>query len=307
MKTGVLPNCTLDNLFIKTCNSMKKPTIKFYRRILQISVAAAFIVIPYLNHQLQINYICGNFLSVRILGLTLADPLAVLQVSVQNWYIAPGILIAAGIVLALAICLGTVFCSWICPYGLLSEWVHGLAGRLLPENYKGLNIRISAFRIKVCIFTVGMLFTLLFAATPVMNQFSMPAWYSRIFQYIFVQKHLSLAAGVIVAILFIEFISRNRLWCRCLCPQAVLLVLVRFVNPYHLKVGYQKEKCLISGSVQGPCQKACSLSLDMKTLNQALETECTNCGDCVAVCKNTGQALGFQFKRCRSKGGFALQ
>ncbi|MDM8522435.1 4Fe-4S binding protein [Desulfococcaceae bacterium HSG8] len=281
---------------------MKKPTIKFYRRILQISVAAAFIVIPYLNHQLRINYICGNFLSVRIFGLTLADPLAVLQVSIQNWYIAPEMLMAAGIVLALAIFLGTVFCSWICPYGLLSEWIHWLARRILPKNYGGLKIRISAFRIKICIFTAGMFFTLLFAATPVMNQFSMPAWYSRIFQYIFIQEHLSLAAGVIAAILFIEFVSRNRLWCRYLCPQAILLVLAKLVNPYRLKVAYQKEKCLIADQRQGPCYKACSLSLDLKTFNQALETECNNCGDCVAVCEKKGQALDFQVKRWRNKG-----
>ncbi len=281
---------------------MKKPTLKFYRRILQISVAAAFIVIPHLNHQLRINHVCGNFLSVRVFGLTLADPLAVLQVSIQNWYVAPGILMAAGIVLALAMCLGTVFCSWICPYGLLSEWVHGLARCFLPENHKGLNIRISAFRIKVCIFMAGMLFTLLFATAPVMNQFSMPAWYSRVFQYLIVQKHLSVAVVVITVILFLEFVSRNRLWCRYLCPQAILLILAKLVNPYRLKVAWQKEKCLISDSDQGPCQKACSLSLNPKTLNEALETECTNCGDCVTVCKKMGQALSFQLKDAGAEG-----
>ncbi|MCP4349248.1 MAG: 4Fe-4S binding protein [Desulfobacterales bacterium] len=281
---------------------MKKPSIKFYRRTLQISVAAAFVVIPYLNHHLRINYICGNFLSVRIFGLTLADPLAVLQVSVRNWYAAPGILMAAGLVLVLAACMGTVFCSWACPYGLLSEWVHGMARRLLPKSYGGLNIRISAFRVKVCIFITGMIFTLLFAATPVMNQFSMPAWYSRIFQYVFIRKHISLAAGVIAIILCIEFVSRNRLWCRYLCPQAVLLVLAKLANPYRLKVAYQKEKCLISDSDQGPCHIACSLSLNPRTLSQALETECTNCGDCITACKKMGQALRFQLKGDKHKG-----
>jgi len=274
---------------------MKKPTIKFYRRILQISVAAAFVIIPYLNHQLRINYICGNFLSVRIFGLTLADPLAVLQVSIQNWYVAPGILMAAGIALALALCLGTVFCSWICPYGLLSEWVHWLAQHTLPKDYGGLKIRISAFRIRACIFIAGMLLTLLFAATPVMNQFSMPAWYSRIFQYLLVQKHISVGAGVIAVILFIEFAFRNRLWCRYLCPQAVLLILAKLVSPCRLKVVYHKDQCLVADPVQGPCHKACSLSLNPKTLDQVLETECTNCGDCITACKNTDQALGFRF------------
>ncbi len=280
---------------------MKKPTLKFCRRTLQIGVALVFVLIPYLNHHLRINHVCGNFLSVRVFGLTFADPLAVLQVSVQNWYVAPGILMAAGIVLALAMGLGTVFCSWICPYGLLSEWIHGLARRLLPENYKGLKFRIPAFRIKVCIFMAGMLFTLLFAATPVMNQFSMPAWYSRIFQYLFVQKHISIAVGGIAVILSIEFVSRNRFWCRHLCPQAVLLVLAKLVNPYRLKVAYQKENCLIVDPNQGPCHKACSISLNPKTLNQALETECTNCGDCVTACEKMGQALRFQLKRVDSK------
>ena len=50
-----------------------------------------------------------------------------------------------------------------------------------------------------------------------------------------------------------------------------------------------------------PCQKACSLSLDPRTLGESVDTECTNCGDCVVACKRMGQALGFQFSSSKVK------
>jgi len=71
---------------------MKKPSIKTCRRALQIGVAVAFIVIPLLNHY-RISYFTGNFLSFYAAGLPLADPLAVLQITLKNYYINVDLLI----------------------------------------------------------------------------------------------------------------------------------------------------------------------------------------------------------------------
>jgi ferredoxin-type protein NapH len=264
---------------------MKRHSIHTYRRIIQITVAITFIILPLLN-QLGFTFIWGNFLNTHIGPLTLSDPLAVLQVTLKNQYFSPRLLMSAGIILIIAMCFGTIFCSWICPFGLLSELVHGLAKRVLPNTFKKLNFQISGFRIKLYILSSGLLFFFLFCTRPIINQLSMPLRYSQIFQYLFIQKHISFAVLFVAVILFTEFISRNRLWCRYICPQSFLLVIAKLLNPFHLKVGYRKEKC-IGNKNNNPCQKACSLSLDPRTLNNLL----------IVACKKLGKALNFQFGR----------
>lgn len=273
---------------------MKKPSIKTWRRALQIGVALAFILIPLLNH-FRISYFTGNFLAFYAAGLPLADPLAVLQITLKNYYLSVDLLIGAGIALGLAMALGTVFCSWICPFGLFSELVQALSKKILPKTYKGLFIKGTGFRIKIILFSLGLAGFLFFSTTPVLNQLSLPAWYSRIFQFYFEQKHVSLAILFLIVILLVEFAARKRLWCRYICPQAVLLVLAKLVNPARLKVGFEDEKCL-GKKGREPCRQACSLSLDPKQLRHIIETECNNCGDCIVACKKSGKALQFQFK-----------
>lgn len=272
---------------------MKKPSLKTCRRTLQIGTAAAFILIPLLN-RLHVNILYGNFLSFNAAGLTLADPLAVLQITLKNRYLTFDLLIGAGIALALALFLGTVFCSWVCPFGLLSELVHGLGRRVLPKKYIGLTTKANGIYIKVYIFGLGLLGFIIFSVTPVLNQLSMPAWYSRIFQFLFVQKHLSLAIVLLITILLVEFAARNRLWCRYVCPQAFLLILFKLFNPLRLKINYDHGGCLCKPDRE-PCLKACSLSLNPKAVGGFFETECTNCGDCIVACKRLGRALGYKF------------
>jgi ferredoxin-type protein NapH len=278
---------------------MKKPTIKTWRRAIQIGVALAFILIPLLNHY-RISYFTGNFLSFYAAGLPLADPLAVLQITLKNYYLSVDLLIGAGIAIGLAMILGTVFCSWICPFGLFSELVQALCKKILPKTNNGLIIKGTGFRIKIILFGLGLAGFLIFSTTPVLNQLSLPAWYSRIFQFYFEQQHVSLAILLLLAILLVEFAVRKRLWCCYICPQSSLIIVAKLASPGRLKVGFQEGKCLCKKG-RDPCLQACSLSLDPKRLGYTLETGCNNCGDCIVACKKRGSALEFQFSRYNSR------
>jgi ferredoxin-type protein NapH len=269
-----------------------KPMLKFWRRLVQITVALTFIFIPYLNRQ-GINSVRGNFFAFSAAGLPLADPLSVAQVGIKSWHFSSDLLLGAGIALILAMSLGTVFCSWICPYGLLSEWVHNLGGKILPRN-QGVACRGNGFYYKLILFGLSLL--ILFSTdSPFLNQLSMPGWYSRLFQIYFNQGVVSWAAGGMVAILLFEFIMQNRIWCRYICPQALFLTSARLINPWYLKITYDQEKCRCKKG-EDPCRRICHLGLNPKTLPHPHDLECTNCGDCVITCKKLGQALGFHFR-----------
>jgi len=163
--------------------------IKFYRRTVQIGVALVFILIPWLNSR-HISIVQGNFLSFNLAGFPLADPLAVLQSAIKNAYLSADLLMGAGLALAIALILGTVFCSWVCPFGLFSDYGQALGLRLKKKSPEPAEDKKS-FIIKLAVFIAGLAGFFAFSTTPVLNQLSMPAWYSRIFQFIFVQKFFS--------------------------------------------------------------------------------------------------------------------
>ncbi|MBC2716070.1 MAG: 4Fe-4S binding protein [Desulfobacteraceae bacterium] len=278
---------------------MKKIDIRIWRRTIQTGVAVFFIMLPILNAE-GFSFIWGNFLNIHVGSLTFSDPLAVLQVIVKNQYLPVGLLISAGMVLVIAFCLGTVFCSWICPFGLLSELVNSLACRVWPWKSSLCKIFKNGFAVKAVVFCAGFLFVCGFCSSPVLNLMSLPFQYSNIFQYFFIQKYLSAVIWFIGTILLVEFLFRTRLWCRWICPQSVLLIVAKQFNPFRLKVVFEKEKC-VGSKAPCPCQKACSLDLDPRRLNSRIEAECTNCGDCVDTCRKTGGALALGFGQ-RKKG-----
>jgi len=271
---------------------MKKASLKTYRRAFQISIALAFVIIPLLNRS-RYSMVYGNFLSFHAFGIPFADPLAVLQLTIKNWYFTLDNFIGALLPLILAFALGTVFCSWVCPYGLFSEWTHKLSKKVFPRRYKGLPLQKNGFPFKMSIFGLGFVGFFMLSTTPVLNQLSTAAWYSRFFQYYFGQDFISLCYLFLFGLLFIEFVAGKRLWCRYVCPQAVLIVLTKLLNKKRMKVVFAEEKCICKPGYER-CDMACTLTLKPKILTNTLETECSNCGDCVVACKKMGKALSFE-------------
>jgi ferredoxin-type protein NapH len=272
-----------------------KTNLKFWRRLTQISIALAFILIPYCNH-LGWNTLRGNFLSFNAAGLPLADPLAAAQVGLKNGSLPAGLLIGAGIALVLALTLGTVFCSWVCPFGLLSEWLHYVSRKVWRRVPVKLKHHNRSFYIRLLFFGLGLIILWRFTQDPWLNQLSLPGWYSRFFQVYFNQNQISWAAALLLGVLLAEFAAQNRLWCRYLCPQSVLPTLARFMNPWHLKIASARGKCNCRKG-KAPCRLSCHLGLNPKSLPHPYDLECTNCGDCVVICRKYGAALKFTFSK----------
>ena len=159
---------------------MKKIKIHIWRRAIQTGVAGLFVTLPMLN-QAGFNFIWGNFLNVHVGCLTFSDPLAVSQIILKNHYLPIGLLIGAGMVLAISFFLGTIFCSWICPFGLLSELVNSFSSRVWPKKFSNRKTQEKSFAVKAAVFCTGFLVFWAFFRTPILNQVSMPFQYFNIF------------------------------------------------------------------------------------------------------------------------------
>ena len=270
----------------------------FWRRACQITVALFFVVLPFMNAA-TMDWFFGNLLSFKFLGVPLADPLAVGQVGLITGSFTAEMVWGAGLVLVLALCLGPVFCSWLCPYGVLSEWVYaGHKGTPLPRTGAERRSDLLAKKRlgygvygKMIVLVAGVFVACAVTNSPVVNQLSMPGWYTRLWQDIaFSPNSFALTGlGVVGALLVLEWVVKKRIWCRYLCPQSVLILVPRLLNPWSLKVSFQKRQCTCAQ--ERPCREACSLQLDPRSEHLSQHLACTNCGQCVEACALQGKAL----------------
>ena len=276
-------------------------TIRFWRRLCQCCVVLGFVLIPFMNMR-DITAVSGNFLSFNAFGLSFVDPLAAVQAMTGESF-APAMLFGAGLVLVIALLLGRIFCSWLCPYGLASELLHSFrkaaTGKAVPlaENQPEgqrqtamppLSVRPFTMRVLVCV--VGLAAVLL-VSSPWLNQLSMPGWYSRALQHGVFFSSLLYGALSLPAMLLLEAALRQRLWCRYLCPQSILLALAAGL-PAFLRVRFNRKQCTCPRTDRA-CMPACSLALNPRAPTALQRIECTNCGDCVDACRSRGKALSF--------------
>ena len=263
------------------------PRLKTVRRCVQAGVLLGYPVLAWLNSQ-GWERLSGNFLSFSVLGFPLADPLAAVQVCLGSLALPWKIALGGGVALGLALALGPVFCSWACPFGTLSDLAWSLRG--IPSSP-----RKQGWRPKAVLAALACLALALSGLPPMLNQFSLPGWYSRIFQAWFNQQELALPGLLLLAgALGAEALAGRRLWGRYVCPQSVLLQVMHRFSPIGLRVRFDAKRCTCSrGDEQ--CGRACPLDLNPRMAGKGLEWECTVCGDCTQACAVRGKALTLGF------------
>lgn len=275
---------------------MIRPSLHAMRRTVQVLIALVMALVPSLN-ALGWNSLSGNFLAFNAFGLPLADPLAVLQTVVSSFDMAAKAAVGGSLALAIAFCLGPVFCSWVCPYGFVSELVQSVRSCLWIRERTAMRRNGFPGRATFAGATLVLVGTL--GWPPVLNQLSMPGWYSRIFQMWTLQAILTPALGFMAAALLLELALGRRLWCRYVCPQSLLLALARRFSPVALRVGFTPGRCTCSRGEEA-CAKACSLGLEPRR-KKGLALECSNCGDCIEACRKRGKALHFAMGRTEKR------
>lgn len=270
----------------------KKFTLRTPRRLIQLTVFLSFIIIPILNTK-EIYQLVGNLLGFNAFGIPLADPLSMTQAALGSAGLTQALLLGAGLSLLLALIMGPVFCSWICPFGFLSELMHPAPDLEIKTTRKAVDPK--PFVARCIIAGLGLLGVMSFIPYPILNQVSMPGWITRFWQSAFILKEI-LWIGLLLpaVILILERITKKRFWCRYLCPQSVLISLAGLIAPKRFQVAFTRQKCTCPASDQ-LCLKTCSLNLNPRELSLAQKAQCTNCGDCIDACKSRGQALDFSF------------
>ena len=265
------------------------------RRAVQVLVVAVLCALPWLNAA-GWRGMAGSFFALDFLGLPFADPVGAAQVAAMGFLPAGRLMGGAMLSLAAALLLGRVFCSWVCPYGFLSELLYALRWRRAGA---GLVVR-QAFWGKILLLVLGLV-AALGAGFPVLGIVSLPGELSLLPVLVWQGDGAWLllgAAAVPLAALLLEFATGKRLWCRFVCPQSVLLGGAAHCLPKGapgLRIDWQAAKCSCKGAA--PCQQACSLDLNPRRRGGPARHDCTHCGDCVKACAGYGTALKWSVKK----------
>ena len=264
------------------------------RRAAQLLVVAGLCALPWVNAA-GWRGVSGSFFALDFLGIPFADPVGAAQVAAMGFLPTGRLLAGALLSLGLALLLGRVFCSWVCPYGLLSELVYTLRWR---QSVARLVVR-QAFWGKILLLGLGLV-AVLGLGFPALGMVSLPGELSLLpvlaWQGDEAWALLGAAAVPLVALL-LEFATGKRLWCRFVCPQSVLLGAAAKCLPKSvrgLRINWRAEKCTCKG--KAPCQQACSLDLNPRRKGGPERHDCTHCGDCVSTCAAYGKALGWAAK-----------
>ncbi len=255
------------------------------RWVILILVNMLFVVSYYFDVQL----LEGALTASRFVGFHMADLNSALQVMLAFKQVVLNLVIGTITVFVFWLLLGgRSFCSWVCPYHLLSEWAEMLHLWLVAKKI----IKGQTFNRGVrVVFYVAFVLLTLFTGYTVFETISPTGIISRALIY---GPGVALL-WVLFLLLFEVFVSR-RAWCRYVCPIGITYGLVGAISP--LRVVYEPEGCLFGGE----CRAVCLVPhvLDATILGRARDeivpigADCTRCGMCIDACP--ASVLKFEIK-----------
>lgn len=216
------------------------------------------------------------------------DPLVAFASFLTSWTVYKGLVLSI-IVLIITLVFGRVFCSWICPMGILNQWASHILNKRRPLDDYRINAYRPIFRLKYYILT-ALVVLALFGSLQI-GLFDPIALITRSFsvsffpalQYAggeFYIKQPLFYGGVFLAVIFIAILFANRFlsrfWCRVLCPLGALLGIVSSASL--LRIRRDVEKCTDCQKCLRFCHGGCDPHLELRT------AECHVCMNCIEDC-----------------------
>jgi len=250
--------------------------IKSIRRKIQILVFCLMFVVPILN-VLEIYFIKGTFYSIDVGSIAMADPLAVFQAIFASKSFTLTMLASIIIPIMLLFIFGRIWCSYMCPYYLITEIVEKISQKLglksIKPKYTKENLRKT--NILRLLFLIFGLFVAGISGIPLLNLISAPGVISSQVLVMVKFGYVTFEVVFIIILIVCEFFY-YKFWCRYFCPTGSFLSILGIKRM--MKVDKLNQDC----SMCLRCVKVCPMCINPMEDGQSIA--CNNCGDCVDIC-----------------------
>lgn len=213
-----------------------------------------------------------------------------LQTGQIHYYHPAGLFIFLGIIFTSFIA-GKSFCSWICPFGLLSEYLNKL-GNKLKISFNLPKILDSSLRSLKYLLLAFFTFAIFSMSIDGLKGFLDSDYnlLADVKMYYFFAK-ISTFAMIVLAVLVLLSIVIKNFWCRFLCPYGALLGIIGLLSP--VKIKRESTTCINCKL----CDKVCPSNIEVSKVNYVISDECSSCYECVTVCPKKDTLFTTAFKR----------
>ncbi len=287
-----IKNTTFFSTFFDTTKDGKsKFSYRMKRWILVIAIHLLF----FLSFFIDLQMLEGTLSGSRFLGFHMIDPYMTMEVFLATFHIPINIIIGTTtIVIVYLLVGGRSYCSWVCPYGILSElgekWHNTLVNKKIIKNRKfDHRVRHIFWAIFLILsFTSGYLVFETFNVVGILSRMIAYGW--------------SLALIWVFVVLAMEVFFSRRAWCTYICPIGTTYGYIGKVSALRIKWNDNCDSCMV-------CHDVCfepqvleitkakyKKQIDEKNIRSQYITgaDCTLCGRCVDVCHE--DALNFDFR-----------
>lgn len=227
-----------------------------------------------------------------------------------KYYVFTGIINGvhpSGLVLFLIICATTLiarkaFCAWVCPFGLLSEYLSKIHFRIFKHGYRlplWLDRILRSGKYLIAAFFIGAIFFRMPMAAVegfINSPYNILADV-KMFQFF---TGISMTAGLVfLGLILLSVLIRN-FWCRYLCPYGALLGVLGVLSLG--RITHDRALC----SNCGKCEALCPGLIPIRQGKICYSLECNTCLECVNGCPEKGALKYSLFKSRFSMGSIGV-
>lgn len=173
------------------------------------------------------------------------------------------------------------FCSWICPFGTVQEWIGRLGKKLFRRCF---HLPAAPDRVLMILRYVVLVLVVVFTYTVWRFDLGFRAYDPFYILFTGGVGHgtagalsIIILVGVLAAALFVPF-----LWCRYLCPLGATIDPLSRAGA--LRVRRNGDRCTDCGA----CDRICPHRIPVSQVAEVTARNCTNCLDCVEGCPEDG-------------------